>query len=104
MTRERLTLPRDREAKFADYHELINLGVHHENAARRVGLDADMVRRFVQAEARKVSRAQGAAGAKNVAISGKIEPVTKSVPAGASTPQIRDLTNRTPDKTRSSNG
>lgn len=59
MTRERLTIPRDREAKIADYHELITLGVHHENAAQRAGLDADMVRKFVQAEARKVSRARG---------------------------------------------
>lgn len=91
MTRERITIPRDREALIADYHELIELGTHHEQAARRVGLDADMLRKFAAAEARKVSRARGSAGAKKVGISGKIEPVTKSAP-GVLVAPTRSLT------------
>lgn len=50
MTRERITIPRDRKAKLADYYELINFGECHERAATRAGFTNDEARTLLSSE------------------------------------------------------
>lgn len=64
MTPQRPTWPPTRTQKLANYHELINLGEHHDRAATRAGFTTHEAIRLGASEAAQMARNRKKEGAR----------------------------------------